>query len=70
MLFSLTDIYGILGIIIIALTKHSWLRKEVIYLSGYFITAVLLNDYMKIIVALSAIIIIMLRLFGLIKNKI
>ena len=60
-IFTLIGIFGLMGMIIVALTKGSWLVKETIYFFGYLSAALVLKDYLTIFVIIIAITILVLR---------
>ena len=60
----LMGLFGWLGVLFVALNKGSWLVKEMIYLSGYLVAMVILNDILTAGILLLAIVILAMRKFG------
>ena len=60
----LMGLFGWLGFLLVALNKESWLVKEIIYLSGYFVAMVILKDILTAGVLLLSIMILTIRKFG------
>ena len=60
----LMGLFGWLGFLFVALNKGSWLVKEMIYLSGYFVAMVILKDILTAGILLLAIMILAIRKFG------